>query len=101
MCLQERREIEKALFNGDLLGVAATNALELGVDVGGLDMTMHLGFQGPSSCIAANSLLSLCHKEVALLSMHCQMNPVCQCFFRRRVSAAESYLQHLPDIDLA
>lgn len=45
-CIQERREIEKALFNGDLLGVAATNALELGVDVGGLDMTMHLGFQG-------------------------------------------------------
>lgn len=44
--LQERREIEKALLNGDILGVAATNALELGVDVGGLDMTMHLGFQG-------------------------------------------------------
>ena len=44
--MQERREIEKALFNGDILGVAATNALELGVDVGGLDMTMHLGFQG-------------------------------------------------------
>jgi hypothetical protein len=43
---QERREIEKALLNGDILGVAATNALELGVDVGGLDMTMHLGFQG-------------------------------------------------------
>ena len=43
---QERREIEKALFNGDLFAVAATNALELGVDVGSLDMTMHLGFQG-------------------------------------------------------
>lgn len=47
--VQERREIEKALFNGDILGVAATNALELGVDVGGLDMTMHLGFQGISA----------------------------------------------------
>ena len=44
--MQERREIEKALFNGDILAVAATNALELGLDVGSLDLTMHLGFQG-------------------------------------------------------
>ena len=50
--VQERREIEKALFNGDILGVAATNALELGVDVGGLDMTMHLGFQGEIGFVA-------------------------------------------------
>lgn len=45
---QERREIEKALFSGTLHAVAATNALELGLDVGSLDMTMHLGFQGTS-----------------------------------------------------
>jgi DEAD/DEAH box helicase domain-containing protein len=42
----ERREIESALFAGRLLGVAATNALELGVDIGGLDVTLHLGFPG-------------------------------------------------------
>ena len=44
--LQERREIEAALHDGDLWAVAATNALELGVDVGSLDITMHLGFPG-------------------------------------------------------
>ena len=42
----ERRVIEKELFSGSLLGVAATNALELGIDVGSLDVTLHLGFPG-------------------------------------------------------
>lgn len=43
---QDRREIERALFRGQLLAVAATNALELGIDVGDLDVTLHLGFPG-------------------------------------------------------
>eukprot|EP00890_Picochlorum_soloecismus_P000885 jgi/Picsp_1/1798/NSC_05266-R1_atp-dependent rna helicase len=42
----ERRAIESDIFNGKLLGVAATNALELGIDIGGLDCTLHLGFPG-------------------------------------------------------
>ena len=46
MLAQERREIESALFHGKLWAVAATNALELGVDVGSLDATLHLGFPG-------------------------------------------------------
>jgi|SRR5579862_2377056 len=32
----DRRKIEQAMFNGDLLGIVATNALELGVDIGSL-----------------------------------------------------------------
>lgn len=43
---QERRDIEQALFRGDLLGVTATNALELGVDVGALDATLTVGYPG-------------------------------------------------------
>src|SRR5439155_13512555 len=42
----ERREIERELFDGRLLGVAATNALELGIDVGGLDACVLNGFPG-------------------------------------------------------
>jgi len=33
---QERRKIEQAMFSGDLLGIIATTALELGVDIGTL-----------------------------------------------------------------
>ena len=43
---EERRGIERSIFNGSLLGVAATNALELGIDIGELDCTLHLGFPG-------------------------------------------------------
>jgi len=43
---QERREVERRLFEGDLLGVTATNALELGIDVGGLDAAVVTGFPG-------------------------------------------------------
>ncbi len=42
----ERREIEQELSSGKLLGVAATNALELGIDVGGLDAVVLNGFPG-------------------------------------------------------
>lgn len=43
---KERRQIEKRLFTGDLLGLATTNALELGIDVGTLDAVLLNGFPG-------------------------------------------------------
>ncbi|KAL6629705.1 hypothetical protein ACP70R_029470 [Stipagrostis hirtigluma subsp. patula] len=43
---EDRRRIEADLFGGRLRGVAATNALELGIDVGHIDATLHLGFPG-------------------------------------------------------
>jgi DEAD/DEAH box helicase domain-containing protein len=42
----ERRAIERRLLEGDLLGVSATNALELGIDVGMLDAVISVGFPG-------------------------------------------------------
>jgi DEAD/DEAH box helicase domain-containing protein len=42
----QRREIEQRLFAGELLGVSATNALELGIDVGKLDAVISVGFPG-------------------------------------------------------
>src|SRR5919197_310599 len=42
----QRREIERRLKEGELLGVSATNALELGIDVGLLDCVISVGFPG-------------------------------------------------------
>lgn len=41
---QDRRRIEREAFSGQLLGIIATNALELGVDIGVLDVVVVLGF---------------------------------------------------------
>ncbi|GAG38229.1 unnamed protein product, partial [marine sediment metagenome] len=43
---QERRQIEQEFFGGQLLGVVATNALELGIDVGDLEATVLAGYPG-------------------------------------------------------
>ncbi|HEX3218905.1 MAG TPA: DEAD/DEAH box helicase [Candidatus Limnocylindria bacterium] len=42
----ERHEIEAGLRDGRVRGVVATNALELGIDIGGLDASLSIGYPG-------------------------------------------------------
>ncbi|MEE9614608.1 MAG: DEAD/DEAH box helicase [Thermodesulfobacteriota bacterium] len=106
----ERREIEGRLFSGELSGVISTSALELGVDIGGLDVCILVGYPGTVSSTwqrsgrvgrkGRDSLIVMVAMEDAL-DQYFMRHP--KDFFRRSVEAAvldnsnESILRaHLP-----
>jgi DEAD/DEAH box helicase domain-containing protein len=51
----QRRAVEQRLFGGELRGVVATNALELGIDVGGLDGAVIVTFPGTMAAFRQQS----------------------------------------------
>ena len=79
---ETRREIEAGLFGGSLLGVLATCALELGVDVGNLDVTLHLGFPGSYSSLWQQAGRAGRGGRPSLSIMVCFDSPVEQYFAR-------------------
>ncbi len=48
---EQRRQIERDLVDGTLVGVIATSALELGVDIGHLDAAVSVGFPGSTASL--------------------------------------------------
>ena len=92
---EERREIEAKLSSGELYGVVSTSALELGIDIGSLDICIMVGY--PGSIMSTwqrsgrvgrrqrDSLIILVAQEDAL-DQHFMRNP--QDFFGRKVESA-------------
>lgn len=92
---EERREIEHKLFSGELLGVISTSALELGIDIGNLDICILVGYPGSMMAVwqragrvgrsSRKSLVILIAQEDALDQYLMRMP---EAFFNRPVESA-------------
>ncbi len=78
----ERREIERRLFDGELLGVVSTNALELGIDVGGLDACLHVGYPGTVASFQQRSGRAGRRARRSLVIFVARPEPIDQFFMR-------------------
>ncbi len=78
----ERREIERGLKERSLLLVAATNALELGVDIGGVDAVLIAGYPGSVSSVKQMSGRAGRQKTRSLSILIASMSPLDQYFTR-------------------
>jgi DEAD/DEAH box helicase domain-containing protein len=91
---QQRRELERRLVAGELLGVTSTDALELGIDIGDLDCAITVGFPGTVASLRqqwgragrrAHGLAILVASEDAL-DQYFMRDP--QALLERRIEAA-------------
>ena len=83
---EERRQIERSFADGELVGVVATNAMGLGIDIGGLDATVLIGYPGSLAATFQQAARAGRRGERALAVMVVSENPL------------EQYLIHHPDL---
>jgi DEAD/DEAH box helicase domain-containing protein len=74
----ERRKIEHGLKSGDLLGIVSTNALELGIDIGSLDVSIMAGYPGSVSSFHQQAGRSGRKESVSVSVLVCSNSPLDQ-----------------------
>jgi len=82
---EERRRIERQFLDGELLGLVATTALELGIDIGDLDATVLTGYPGSIASAWQQAGRSGRSTGSSLSFLIAQDNPL------------DQYLMHNPD----
>ncbi|HSW56929.1 MAG TPA: DEAD/DEAH box helicase, partial [Dehalococcoidales bacterium] len=79
---EDRRKIEKGLFSGKLIGVVATSALEVGIDIGDLEATVLTGYPGSISSTWQQAGRSGRARQKSLSFLIAMDNPLDQYFMR-------------------
>ena len=75
---EERRDIERRLAEREILGVASTNALELGIDIGSLDACILVGYPGSIASLWQQSGRAGRGQEEAVVFLVAQNSPMDQ-----------------------
>ncbi|OGN95886.1 MAG: DEAD/DEAH box helicase, partial [Chloroflexi bacterium RBG_13_51_18] len=92
---EDRRRIEQELFGGKLLGVVATNALELGIDSGGLEATILDGYPGSISSTWQQAGRSGRSQGESLSFLVAWDNPLDQYFMRHPSEFFQKGFEHV------
>ena len=79
---EQRRALEQALFQGQLIGLTTTSALELGIDVGHLDASVLVGYPGTIASMWQQAGRAGRGESAALTIMIGLDNPLDQYFMR-------------------